>query len=69
MSYFRCFQSAIFNSVISPSPEIRLISRSFLPMVSAKPGKEFADEWAFFPEADGLAGLDILELDFIKKRI
>jgi hypothetical protein len=38
-------------------------------MVSAKPGKEFADEWAFFPEADGLSGLDILELDFIKKRI
>jgi hypothetical protein len=59
----------MFNSVISPSPEIRLISRSFLPMVSAKPGKEFADEWAFFPDADGLAGLDIFGLDFIKKRI
>ncbi len=48
--YFKCFHNAMFNSVISPSPEIRLISRSFLPMVSAKPGKEFADECVFFPE-------------------
>ena len=33
--YLRCLQRARFSSVISPSPEIRLISRSFLPMAIA----------------------------------
>jgi hypothetical protein len=33
--YFKCRQSAIFNSVISPAPDIRLISSSFLPMANA----------------------------------
>ena len=34
-TYFKCRQSAMFNSVISPAPEIRLISSSFLPMANA----------------------------------
>ena len=33
--YLRCLQRAMFNSVISPVPEILLISRSFLPMAMA----------------------------------
>jgi hypothetical protein len=33
--YFKCRNSAIFNSVISPAPEMRFISRSFLPMAIA----------------------------------
>jgi len=34
-SYFKCFQRAIFSSVISPAPEMRLISSSFLLMAIA----------------------------------
>lgn len=34
-NYLRCFQSAIFSSVISPAPDMRLISRSFLPIAMA----------------------------------
>ena len=34
-NYLRCLQRAMFNSVISPVPEILLISRSFLPMANA----------------------------------
>ncbi len=33
--YFKCFHSAMFNSVISPAPEMRLISSSFLLMAIA----------------------------------
>lgn len=33
--YFKCFQSAMFSSVISPAPEMRLISSSFLLIAMA----------------------------------
>jgi hypothetical protein len=35
IDYFKCLQSAIFISVISPAPEMRFISRSFFPMAIA----------------------------------
>jgi len=47
-TYFKCRQSAMFNSVISPAPEMRLISSSFLPMASAVTAdglKVFREVW------------------------
>ncbi|HEY4965593.1 MAG TPA: hypothetical protein VII28_04300 [Puia sp.] len=43
MDYLKCFQRAIFNSVISPAPEMRLISSSFLLMAIAVVVAELAD--------------------------
>jgi hypothetical protein len=46
--HFKCRQRAIFNSVNSPAPEIRLISSNFLPMASAVSAdglKVFLEVW------------------------
>jgi hypothetical protein len=56
--YFKCLQSAIFISVISPAPEMRLISRSFLPMVSAKHEPLVADGLLPFRGVDGLERME-----------
>jgi hypothetical protein len=64
--YFRCRNSAIFSSVISPSPEIRLISRSFLLMVSAKPLMAVRLMFCFWEKDGSVAGVDFC-MDFINK--
>ena len=61
--YLRCFQRAIFNSVISPAPEIRLISRSFLLMAIAVTAEIFAG----FEITDVLDDGGLFCLDFINK--
>ena len=49
-NYFKCRQRAIFSSVISPAPEMRLISSNFLPMAMAV----MAEELFIFRELPGL---------------
>jgi hypothetical protein len=53
----------MFSSVISPAPEIRLISSNFLPMASAVT----AEGLKCFREAWDLDCADIFRLDFINK--
>ena len=52
--HFKCRQSAIFNSVISPAPEMRLISRSFFLIASAVA----ADELLVFGKTNCLLRID-----------
>ena len=60
--YFRCLNSARLISVISPTPEIFLISMSLRPMA-----REVSRPLDLRGDADGFTG-DFL-VDFIKKRI
>ena len=51
--YFKCFQRAMFNSVISPAPEIRFISSSFLLIAIAVVVDELVYFWtAEWPETE-----------------
>ena len=52
--YLRCLQRAMFNSAISPVPEILLISRSFLLIAMAV----IADGLPGFVVTNGLIGTD-----------
>jgi hypothetical protein len=61
--YFKCRQSAIFNSVISPAPEMRLISSNFLPIARAVT----ADGLNVLRDAWDLDRAEIFRLDFINK--
>ncbi len=60
--HLRCRKSAILSSVISPAPEMRLISRSFLLMARAVS----AEEWLIFRGDDGSGRTEDLRLIFIK---
>jgi len=53
-SYFKWRHSAIFSSVISPAPDMRLISNSFLPIASAV----MADACTFLGEVRDLGWVE-----------